>query len=424
MDKMCKILGRGRLVALLCGALMASSPVGAQGSDAGGPLSKLSVHGFLSQAYATANLSSGPDPFLVLPTTDEISLGIPEDGTFDYRTMAIQFRYDISPKDVMIIQFSSRSLGDSPIQDVEDEIELDWAFYERRLTDHTSIKVGRVQIPLGIFNEIRDVGTILPFYRPSFLLYREGTFTSETIDGVVFSHTFGAASDWSLDFDVYLGEWELVEVDFQSADKTAFIARAEDAWGVQLWLNTPLSGLRLGAAYHEEEISGGVVPGFRLPGESVPQETTWLSLDFASDKIVARAEARFFDLKRSGTFFASEFFEYYVQLGWHATEKFRIYAQYEDGSAETDASELSRLFAPLFGLPVVQDLDVTFRTDFGVALNYLFSPNLVLKVEHHFDVDNEQFTFVPNGFPPTGLVPLNGTASDGDYSILSLSASF
>ena len=127
-------------------------------------------------------------------------------------------------------------------------IELDWAFYERRLADNTSIKVGRVQIPLGIFNEIRDVGTILPFYRPPFVMYREGTFTSETVDGVVLSHTFAAESDWSLDFDVYGGEWELVETDFQVETAEPFIARAEDAWGVQLWLNTPLSGLRFGLA--------------------------------------------------------------------------------------------------------------------------------------------------------------------------------
>ncbi len=418
MAKRCK-RGRGLVSALIFGIFLVSAPVGAQ-SDSGGALSKFSVHGFLTQAYATANLSSGNDFFIVTPTSDELSLGIPEDGTTGYRNMAIQFRYDISPKDVMIIQFSSRELGNSPIQQLEDEIELDWAFYQRQLGDQTSLKVGRVQIPLGIFNEIRDVGTILPFYRPPFVAYREGSFTSETVDGLVLSHTFAAESDWSLDFDVYAGEWELAEIDFQIAERPAFVARAEDAWGFQLWLNTPVPGLRFGVAHHQEEVSGGVVPAFRLPGESVPQEHTWLSVDYVGGKFVLRAEAVNAKLDGSTTFFENELSTGYVQVGYHITDKFRIYAQYEEGNGEIPAGDITRLL----GIPVLADVDVRFRTDTGIALNYLFSPNLVLKAEHHFDIDNEQFTFVPDQIPPTGLVPLNGIAGGAEYTIVSLSASF
>ena len=92
-----------------------------------------------------------PDGSPAGPTTQELSIGIPEDGTTDYRTLALQFRYDISDKDTMIIQLSSRALGIAPIGDLEDEIELDWAFYERRVGDNTSIKIGRILIPIGIF---------------------------------------------------------------------------------------------------------------------------------------------------------------------------------------------------------------------------------------------------------------------------------
>ena len=161
MKKTCQSLRFG-LLAMVLGASVSVSVVHAQGS---GLLSKLTVHGYLTQAYADADFADG---LLVSPHTDELNLGISEDGTFDYRTMAIQFRYEISAKDIMIIQFSSRTLGNSPIESVEDEIELDWAFYERRLGDNTSVKVGRVQIPSGIFNAVRDVGTILPFLPSGF----------------------------------------------------------------------------------------------------------------------------------------------------------------------------------------------------------------------------------------------------------------
>ena len=158
---------------------------------------------------ADASLSSGG---LISPTVDEVVLGIPEDGTWDYRILALQFRYAISEKDTFIVQFSSRSLGESPINDLEDEIELDWAFYQRKLGDSTRLKIGRVQIPFGIFNEIRDVGTILPFYRPPYVFYQEGSYTSETVDGIVLSHIFATESESSLELNLWIGEYEFIEI--------------------------------------------------------------------------------------------------------------------------------------------------------------------------------------------------------------------
>ena len=216
----------------------------AASSGVSGPLSKLSVHGFLTQAYATADFAKGQFP---APHPDEILLGIPEDGTTAYRNLALQFRYEMTPKDIFVVQFSSRALGDSVIEEVEDEIELDWAFYERRLADHTSLKVGRVKVPLGIFNEYRDVGTILPFYRPAYSFYREGSITSETVDGLDLSHTFNPGSDWSLELDVYFGEYELIEFAPFLSEQQAVLAKAKDVIGAQLWLNTPIYGLRFGA---------------------------------------------------------------------------------------------------------------------------------------------------------------------------------
>ena len=101
----------GSIIALCLGLIGPVPAVNAQALD--GPLSKLSIHGFLTQAYATAEFSKGG------PTPDEVTLGIPEDGTFDYRVLALQFRYDITPEDTMIVQFSSRSLGASPIGLIE-----------------------------------------------------------------------------------------------------------------------------------------------------------------------------------------------------------------------------------------------------------------------------------------------------------------
>lgn len=379
--------------------------------------SKLEVHGFLTQAYATGSFVEGrfpnPDGSPAGPTQNEQSLGVPEDGTFDYRTMAIQFRYAISDNDVMIVQLSSRSLGDSPITAAEDDVELDWAFYERKLTDSTSLKVGRVQIPNGIFNEIRDVGTILPFFRPAFSVYQEGSFTTETVDGLNLSHTFAADSDWSVDADVYVGEWELAEIDLFSGD--AFNAEAKDSYGTQLWLNTPVSGLRFGAAYQYREVFGG---SLRRPGEPTKYDDYLISIDGAFEKFVIRAEYRNFKTAPQAVDvllapdFVVEVEPYYVQLGWHPNDRLRFYVQYEHTDIWQNASSFTRAHS------------LTFREDMGIAFNYVFSPNVVLKAEYH-EVEETDQAFVPV-FTPGGVLldPIFADLDGGDYTIISLSASF
>ncbi len=379
-------------------------------------LSNLTVHGFLTQAYADASYAEGG---LSSPSVDELVLGIPEDGTFNYRTMAIQFRYEISPKDVFIVQLSSRSLGESPIGEIEDDIELDWAFYERRLADNTVVKIGRIQIPLGIFNELRDVGTLLPFYRPSYAFYNEGSFTSETVDGILLAHTFAPQSRWSFDLDVYLGEWEWFELDPFSTEVS--VARAKDALGFQLWVNTPFDGLRLGLGGNRRDVSEGNVGFVRAPGEEDEFTDFHASFDLNRERYVVRAEYREIDADPGQIFFGATFEVWYLQVGYHPTEKLRFYAQHEGVDVFNERTDP---IGPI-GIPFTEDIDAAFRRDTAVAVNYLFSANLVLKLEHHFDVENEFFALQPV-FTPTGpaLQPLLQKGTGGEYSILSFSASF
>lgn len=384
-----------------------------------GPLSKLTVHGFLTQAWAEADFLDGrlplPDGSDPGPTFEELSLGITEDGTSNYRNMALQFRYQISPKDVMVVQLSSRALGNSPIAEFEDEIELDWAFYERRLGDNTAIKVGRVQIPLGIFNEIRDVGTVLPFYRPSFTFYREGTFTSETVDGADISHTFWSESDWSLDADVYAGEWTSFEQSF--FDEGVSVARNK-GYGFQLWLNTPVTGLRFGLGGHHRDVSGGSEGAIRLLGATSKFDDWYLSADGVFDRWVFRGEYREYEGDPevvpvfAGGVFTGKIIFYYLQLGFHATEKIRFYVQAEYNPNETNATTFTH------------SLDPNFRDDIGFAFNYVFNSNLVFKVEYH-DVTGEDVGIIPV-FTPQGLLldPFIVELDGGSYTIISLSASF
>ena len=365
------------------------------------------LHGYLTTAYSDYD----PDTSAPFRSSDEIVLGLDEDGTFDYRTAALQLRYDPNPKNTFVVQLSHRRLGESPIKDAEDDVELDWLFYEYKFGDHTSIKIGRVPVPLGIFNEYRDVGTLLPFFRPSFNFYREGSFVSETVDGVVVHHRFGGASDWSLDADGYYGEWDLLESG-SATNAALFEAQVSNAIGVQLWLNTPVDGLRFGLGGQTYDVSEE--SGFNL------QEANWdswyVSVDGSFEDFSARFEYKSLEFPVDNS--ASPDGEattdnYYFQLGWLPVEKLGLYVQQEYGGVE----QTSAIF--------LNPLDFNQREDLGFAVNYSFLPGVVLKGEYH----EQKFDLVTGAvlsFPPGGgfKVDVQFTEFKSEYFIFSLSLSF
>ena len=125
-----------------------ASPSCAAGKGGDSEASPLTIHAFLTQGFGKS------DGFTIF--------GIPEEGTTDLRTLALQFRYDLSPQDVFVLQLNHERTGLDPVSEKRPDVALDWAFYERRLGSGRSIKVGRIPVPFGVYNEIRDVGTVLP----------------------------------------------------------------------------------------------------------------------------------------------------------------------------------------------------------------------------------------------------------------------
>lgn len=389
----------------------------AGGGGGAGAASKLAVHGFLTQAYADASFNEVPvgvlpdgsvGPLGVSPDLFEAARGIPEDGTTNYRFLALQFRYDISDSDVVVVQLSSRALGDSEVQDFEEEVELDWAFYERRLGDNTSLKVGRVQIPFGIYNELRDVGPILPFYRPAIFFYKEGSFTSETVDGLSIAHTFFAESDWTLDLTGYYGEWEAVQV--APSLNLSGIVRAKDGLGFQAWLTSPW-GVRFGLGSLAFDQEGG---GFLRPADR--RQIVHASLDATFGRFTLQVEWNEEDAATLDQIVGVEpevgFEEWYAMVGYSVTDKFSIWALSETAKITSDS---------LLALaPASRDQG----EDTGIAFNYAFSPNLVLKAEHHwtkFRGANDYFDFSTGDFRLRNEVY---EADDGSYTIIALSVSF
>jgi hypothetical protein len=338
-------------------------------------LSNLSVHGFLSQAYGRAD--------------ETTVLGIPKEGTSDYRNAALQFSYQITDKDRMVLQLSHERIGSDPKASFLADVAFDWAFYEHKFSDRTRVKVGRVPIPLGIFNEVRDAGVILPFYRPPVPFYAETNFLNETLDGVIASQSL-ALGKWEFEVDPFAGGWNTLAV---SGSSPLTPARVDDGVGANAWLKTPLSGLRVGGSFLHSTLrrrSVVTVTGTPAPAPTPEPRNVWTaSAEGAFSRFSLRAE---YSKSKDGD---SRDRIYYALASVEPLEKLTVNLLY------------TKHWVRWYGGPRAGTTSAGSR-DMALGVNYAFRPNLVVKLEGH---DGEGFAAV--GAPVTNR-----------YGIASLAASF
>jgi hypothetical protein len=335
-------------VLALAGAILAvrGVPAAAQGR-----MDKISVHGFLTQAYG---ISDGIQ-----------YLGLPSYGTADYRVAALQFRFDSSDRDAFVLQFSHERLGRSPLSDFEPAVDMDWVFYQRRLGDNTVARVGKIRSPIGLYNEIRDVGTLLPLYRPPLALYGEQVYSSETVDGVMLGHQV-PLGNWRLDLEGFFGSWEFLQFDRET------MAEVDGGLGTQLWLHTPIEGLRLGMAalrFTSRNLAY-VSEGFE------DTTTIWQgAVDGTFRRFFVRAEgfhaALGFGSPTAGGF-GGDVQGYYGQVGLNVSDAWSLITQ----------AEFRDLTLDVYG-PEPFRFDGNTDRDFALGLQYRHASNLVFKLEGH-----------------------------------------
>jgi hypothetical protein len=355
------------------------APVAPRGSESAlPPEQRLLIHGYFSQAYANSE--------------DHQLIGIPDGGTFDYRRMAVLFRGNITRKDALVVQLAQRRLGDSPTMSLEPDVKVDWTFYEHRFNSGTSVRVGRIPNPLGIFSEIRYVGTLLPLYRAPYNFYQEGSFTSENVNGARLTQTLAPSKPWNGEVTVFGGGFSMIESYAGQVNE----ARTNNALGGQLWLNTPVDGLRFGIGGDFFDTRNTI-----LTSSGKDKWKTWIaSGELSRTRLRLRAEYSEIHLEEA-EFVAKAF---YVYGGVNLSDKLVAHAQYDDSKAIIGSGDAAAT------LP-------KFYRDATLGLSYAFTPSVVAKAEHHWAkgrlIEDEAVPLDPSIGP-----------FQGNYYILSLSASF
>lgn len=309
-------------------------------------LSKFKLFGYFNLAYGE--------------TDGRQYRGATEDGSFEFRTAALQARFAATPNAEFVVQLASEHVGESPTNSLRDDLDLDWLFFKYRFKNGTQVRLGRVPLPIGIYNEIKEVGTALPFYRPSDNFYGEGTWTSDSVDGAVLSHDFSTESGWSFNFDLYAGSWDRIETD----GGTLRFAEAEidDAVGVFTWVTTPWDGLRVGLGYNRFTTRGGV---FLPPGATDDEKTRYLSIDASFEPVTFRFEA-------SRRNFTGGYWQpYYAELSVRFASRWQASVLY-------DVGEL------YYEIPFFATFDDKVEELWGLGLKYEIRPGWVAKVEHRW----------------------------------------
>lgn len=242
----------------------------------------LHLHGFLSQAY------------LLSDTNDLFGDSSSDGGSWDFRELGANLAWRPRPRLGLAGQLLSRQAGSAD----DGELRVDYALLDiglaRRGAQRLDLRLGRVKIPLGLYNETRDVAHT----RPSILLpqsiYRESARNIlVSLDGAMLNWT-RPVTDGEFSLDLQLGR--LREGDLQELLGTAGLSRFEDSRTAVIrlscedWPRNLRYGVNWLRAEVDLEIPGLSPPLARPPGLSMQAEYAGAFVEYAGERWGLAAE--------------------------------------------------------------------------------------------------------------------------------------
>lgn len=217
-----------------CGASAYDVPLTFMGTN----MPPITFHGFASQGY--------------LLTSDYNYLGNDtKDGSFQFTEAGLNASFNPFPRTRISAQAFTYDIGN----DVgKYDVLLDYAQIEYTVDDEFGVRAGRIRRPQGIYNAIQDVDMAR-----TFVLLPQGVYDSRwrdfyvSLDGGEFFGTIPMSKAGSLSYELFAGMdrcamdggvAKLLRSQIGQLDSI----NSEPNAGAQLWWNTPLDGLRIGAA--------------------------------------------------------------------------------------------------------------------------------------------------------------------------------
>lgn len=359
----------------LCWGLLLPASLQAQSSD-----DRLTLHASLNAGYAKS------DSLQVL--------GIPREGTVDYRVMTLQLRYALSPQDAFVVQLLNRRLGSSPLAGVINDVTTQWAYWQHK-EGAVTFKVGRNPLPRGLLNEVRYIGTVLPFFRVPFEISGDAF---DAVDGVVVSSRRNLGSGFSVEGHGHFGASENRSVRATATELTVRSSRAHNMVGAQGYLDAP-GGVRLGLFASKYERRTPTQTGFR----------NFVAYSGQIDRRLATLRAEHF--RESGESPGADLKSAYVQGVLKLHERFHL------------AGEHIRQTQRVFFTDTRLNTDIPSVRETGAAINVFGPVGSVMKFEHRW---RDGYTYDAFVSPTTqvGNTVRTNPSRAANYWIASVAVSF
>ncbi len=343
---------------VLAGSCLFTNPV--LSAELGG----VDIHGFISQGFIMS------DQYNYLTHNSK-------KGSFEYNEVGINFSKDMTDQLRLGIQLFARDLGDV----ANNKVTIDWAYGDYRIQDWLGIRAGRLKLPLGLYNETRDIDLL----RTSIVM-PQSVYNDLLRDTVIAANGFGLYGNidmsvvGSLDYQAIAGQ---MNIDNDSGFKKYYDSRfpftltgdsdTDISYVGSLRWNTPLEGFLVGVS--------GMKTKAENPTSFGAQETDntlmTLSTEYTWNDLIIAAEYQTFEVKsympaisnRSETTSQG----YYLSASYRFTELFTLGAHYSVFYPNEDDKD---------GNLVATKSDA-WEKDLALSLRFDINEYMVFKIEGH-----------------------------------------
>ncbi len=243
---------------------------------------EIDIHGFASTGY----MKSDHNNYLV-PS---------EEGSFELNEFAIHFSTTITDKIRIGMQLFSYDLGDTG----NNTVKLDWAFLDYQWREVLGIRLGKIKVPYGLYNETQDYDMLrTPILLPQSIYnryYREVMigFQSINIYGKISMGTLGR-----LDYDAIYGtadistDGEMAKNIVRNALPGSIMEKATMNYGIagRIKWKTPIKGLILGQTLSKTDMKYEIANASSRFETTIPDSLISLYfVEFSIDRLTFAAE--------------------------------------------------------------------------------------------------------------------------------------
>lgn len=206
----------------------------------------LEIHGFASTGY----LKSTENNFLVLS----------KEGSFEFNEAGLNVTTSLTDTIRVGMQLFARDQGDIG----NNAVKLDWAFLDYQWKEALGVRLGKIKMPIGLYNETRDYDMLRTSILLPMSVYNENMRESAvSYRGGGPYGTLSLGPGGRLGYDAFGGTLEiptdggLAKIIEGSGDSRMTLTSAEIDYvvGGRIRWHTPLPGLMLGATWYQLDLT-------------------------------------------------------------------------------------------------------------------------------------------------------------------------